>query len=559
VVNLRVDDFMFKKLIKKLMDYLSKLSVEQEDVVGVDITPGCIRLAQLCDDGDKWTLSRLAYKYIEDATDISSIKNESDQYANKLSQIITQGKITTTNAAVSIPVSSAIIKVVSLPLMTDEELQEAVDTDSLWENVVQLTDNLDEYSIFWQVLKRNTSENQMDLLFVASKLDDIDHYLDIVRQAGLKPVVVDVRCFAIRNALELRQDLTKGDTPVAIVEFGVSENYILILHEDSPFISDIYLSDKDKSLLAKDNIDPILHKKIIDRFAMQVGQMLSSYQSKYKIQTIDSLLLSSTFSVVDETLVRFKEALPNVEVEIFNALKKVTLPENLKEKALAEQNPSVFSSVLGLATRKLDVFGYYEYVTGTNNINLLPNREGVKSQEKMKFISRWGIVIFTALVVLFATWSFFSDSSKLERVDNLMVEYNNLEMLKNDKQMILDNIKIEQKSLGGMLEVSKTLTSNQGFMYSVLLGVNTSVPQGVSLNNINYPGGDTMTLTGLSVSDQNILQFIANLQNTKVIDKASLLTMSIVKKEKRTFKSFSIRCVLAPQEKELTKENSNGN
>jgi len=140
-----------------------------------------------------------------------------------------------------------------------------------------------------------------------------------------------------------------------------------------------------------------------------------------------------------------------------------------------------------------------------------------------------------------------------------MVEYNNLEMLKNDKQMILDNIKIEQKSLGGMLEVSKTLTSNQGFMYSVLLGVNTSVPQGVSLNNINYPGGDTMTLTGLSVSDQNILQFIANLQNTKVIDKASLLTMSIVKKEKRTFKSFSIRCVLAPQEKELTKENSNGN
>ena len=559
MVNLRVDDFMFKKLIKKLMDYLSKLSVEQEDVVGVDITPGCIRLAQLCDDGDKWTLSRLAYKYIEDAADISSIKNESDQYANKLSQIITQGKITTTNAAVSIPVSSAIIKVVSLPLMTDEELQEAVDTDSLWENVVQLTDNLDEYSIFWQVLKRNTSENQMDLLFVASKLDDIDHYLDIVRQAGLKPVVVDVRCFAIRNALELRQDLTKGDTPVAIVEFGVSENYILILHEDSPFISDIYLSDKDKSLLAKDNIDPILHKKIIDRFAMQVGQMLSSYQSKYKIQTIDSLLLSSTFSVVDETLVRFKEALPNVEVEIFNALKKVTLPENLKEKALAEQNPSVFSSVLGLATRKLDVFGYYEYVTGTNNINLLPNREGVKSQEKMKFISRWGIVIFTALVVLFATWSFFSDSSKLERVDNLMVEYNNLEMLKNDKQMILDNIKIEQKSLGGMLEVSKTLTSNQGFMYSVLLGVNTSVPQGVSLNNINYPGGDTMTLTGLSVSDQNILQFIANLQNTKVIDKASLLTMSIVKKEKRTFKSFSIRCVLAPQEKELTKENSNGN
>jgi len=550
---------MFKKLIKKLMDYLSKLSVEQEDVVGVDITPGCIRLAQLSGDDDKWTLSKLAYKYIEETTDIASIKNDSEQYINKLSQIISQGKITTTNAAVSIPVSSAIIKVVSLPLMTDEELQEAVDTDSLWENVVQLTDNLDEYSIFWQVLKRNTSENQMDLLFVASKLDDIDHYLNIVRQAGLNPVVVDVRCFAIRNALELRKDLTKGNEPVAIVEFGISENYILILHEDSPFISDIYLSDKDRRLLSDSNIDPVLHKKIVDRFAMQVGQMLSSYQSKYKIQPIDSLLLSSTFSVVDETLAYFKEVLTGVNVEVFDALKKITLPENLKEKASAEPNPSVFSSVLGLATRKLDVFGYYEYVTGTNNINLLPNRDGVKNQEKMKFLSRWGIVIFTVLIILFAGWSFFSNSSKLERIDNLMIEYNNLEILKNDKQIILGGIREEQDSFKGKLEASKNLTSNQGFMYSVLLGINTSVPQGVSLNNIDYAGGNVITLSGLSVSDQNILQFIANLQNIKVIDKASLLTMSIVKKEKRTFKSFSIRCVLAPQEKALSKEKSNGN
>jgi len=302
-----------------------------------------------------------------------------------------------------------------------------------------------------------------------------------------------------------------------------------------------------------------LHKKIIDRFAMQVAQMLTSYQSKYKIQPIESLLLSSTFSTLNDTLACFQEALPSIKVEVFNALKKVTLPANLKEKALAEQNLSVFSSVLGLATRKLDVFGRYEYITGTNNINLLPNREGVKNQEKMKFLSRWGIAIFTVLIVLFAGWSFFSDSSKLERVDNLMIEYNNLEMLKNDKQIILDDIRVKQQSLSGMLEVSKTLTSNQGLMYSVLLGINISVPQGVSLSNIKYPGGNTMTLTGLSISDQNILQFITNLQDTKVIDKASLLTMSIIKQDKRSFKSFSIRCILAPQEAALTKGKSNGN
>ncbi len=38
---------MFKKLIKVFLNSLSKLTVEQEDVVGVDITPSCIRVAQL--------------------------------------------------------------------------------------------------------------------------------------------------------------------------------------------------------------------------------------------------------------------------------------------------------------------------------------------------------------------------------------------------------------------------------------------------------------------------------------------------------------------------------
>ncbi len=285
---------MLKKLIKKLMDYLSKLSVEQEDVVGIDITPSCIRLAQLEGNDDNWTLQKLGYKYIEDNASLDLIKDQSEQYINKLKQLIASSNIKTTNAAVSIPVSSAIIKVVNLPLMTDEELQEAVDTNSLWENAVQLSDNLEEYSIFWQVLKRNTSENQMDLLFVASKLDDIDNYLNIVRQAGLNPVVVDVRCFAIRNALELRKDLTIGDKPVAIFEFGAYENYILILHEDSPFISDIYLSDKDRNLLLSQNADEESLIRVSKRFSMQVEQMLDSYQSKYKIQPIESLLISSS-------------------------------------------------------------------------------------------------------------------------------------------------------------------------------------------------------------------------------------------------------------------------
>ena len=56
---------MLKKIIKVIVSYLSKLTVEQEDVVGVDITPNCIRVAQLSSNKKKWTLTKLGYKYID--------------------------------------------------------------------------------------------------------------------------------------------------------------------------------------------------------------------------------------------------------------------------------------------------------------------------------------------------------------------------------------------------------------------------------------------------------------------------------------------------------------
>jgi type IV pilus assembly protein PilN len=538
---------MLKKIIKVIVSYLSKLTVEQEDVVGVDITPNCIRVAQLSSNKKKWTLTKLGYKYIDGSSSSSIIENP-ENYVNKLVQLITASKVKTKSAAVSIPVSSAVIKVVPLPLMTDEELKVAVASDSLWENAVQLADNLDEYSIFWQVLKRDSAENQMHLLFVASKLDDIDSYLNIVRQSGLNPVVVDVRCFATRNALALREDLTKSDSPVAIVEFGAFENYILILHKDSPFISDIYLSEKDRNtLMDQDSTDEQV-KGISNRFSMQVSQMISSYTAKYKTQAIDKLLISSSMPNLERTVGNFNEALPNINVEVFDSMLNVEIPENLKEKSSAELNSSIFSSALGLATRKLDVFGYYEYVTGTNNINLLPNRDSVKNQEKMKFLSRWGVVLFAVLAVGFGIWNFLLSGKEVDRVDELMVEYNELEPIRNDKQFIYSDLTNRKDALEATLKATNDLTSNQSFMYTVLVGINSAVPTQLKLTKIDYQGGNEIKIEGMSANDGNILTFIENLSVIEVIDKASLATMSVKKVSNQSVKTFVVKLILIQQQ-----------
>ena len=48
------------------------------------------------------------------------------------------------------------------------------------------------------------------------------------------------------------------------------------------------------------------------------------------------------------------------------------IPAQLEERT-RYNNRSYFSTVMGLAFRKLDVFGYFKFVTAVKNINLLPN------------------------------------------------------------------------------------------------------------------------------------------------------------------------------------------
>ena len=156
---------------------LGKSSVQGEEILGVELANKEIRLAQVSSNkANQWVLDKLYVHPVEITDDSSPIEN-ADKFSEELSLAIQKYKISSPNVAISIPVTSAIIRVVTAPLMKEEELNKAIETNSLWENLVQLTDSLEDYSIFHQVISRNQKENTMDILFVASKLTDINSCL----------------------------------------------------------------------------------------------------------------------------------------------------------------------------------------------------------------------------------------------------------------------------------------------------------------------------------------------------------------------------------------------
>ena len=263
---------------------MGKKAAQGEDVVGVELTPEEIRLAQLTSNkSNQWVLEKFFVHKVEGMPEGGTVLDNPDLMGDQLQVALQKSKMSTTNAAIAIPVTSAIIRVVTAPLMTDEELQKAIETDSLWENLVQLTDNLADYSIFHQVINRDDKANTMDILFVASKLSDINSYTSIIKKGGLNAVIIDVKCFALKSAVDQINQISgsiEDANLTAILEFGLDENYVMILYENNPIITDIFIRGADRNTLQlSDNQEEM--DALVRRYTTQVKQAIQDFETKY--------------------------------------------------------------------------------------------------------------------------------------------------------------------------------------------------------------------------------------------------------------------------------------
>ena len=534
----------FQKLIK---NRLGKSSVKGEQIVGVDLTTNEIRLAQISTNkANQWVLEKFYSHKFDGLPENSTVLEHPDKVADELKVAIQKAKIDTSNAAIAIPVTSAIIRVVTSPLMTDEELNNAVKTDSLWENLVQLTDNLDDYSIFHQVINRNATENTMDILFVASKLADINSYTDIIKKGGLNAVIIDVKCFALKSAVDQINQISgsiEESNLTAVLEFGLDENYVMILYENNPIITDIFIRGQDRNTLIESNNQEEM-EALVRRYITQVKQAVQDFETKYE-KRIRNLKVTSNLPNVETYLASFRKNLVNTGFNLFDPLDGIKVPAQLEESVRLE-NRSYLSTVLGLAFRQLDVFGYFKFVTAVKNINLLPNRDSMMQQKRAKAFSNFAFkgivgVVAAIYIVLFGLsfWQISVLSNKISDYDQVVQNH----------QMKSSEVAKLSKELGKLkkqMELSQSIKSNKKISFRVLAQIASAVPKRVRFTKLDYNGGNQILIEGMAASDQDILKLISNLNNKKLIAQASLASMTLPSSSNanNAMKGFLIACKL---------------
>ncbi|HXN33480.1 MAG TPA: type IV pilus assembly protein PilM [Polyangiaceae bacterium] len=197
---------------------------EGKNLVGVDIGASSIKVVQLKEARKKLQIVRWGYAPLPPQTIIDSHVMNSGAVIEALARIFHDGKIQQRDVAIGVYGQSVIVRNISVPIMTAAELDEQIH----WEAEQHIPFDIKLMSVDYEVLRRRAEAGQMDLLLVAAKKDEISDYAAILREAKLKPVVVDMNVFTIQNIFEHQYGLPPDGT-IALLNVGAAVSTLNIV------------------------------------------------------------------------------------------------------------------------------------------------------------------------------------------------------------------------------------------------------------------------------------------------------------------------------------------
>lgn len=187
-------------------------------IIGLDIGSSYIKAVQLKDTRSGYELELFDMIPISPELIVEGSIIDSIRLTEALKELIRKAKIKTKDAVISISGHSAvIIKRISLPDMTEEELSESIKFEA--EQYVPF--DIEDVNIDFQILGPREEPGQMDVILVAVKKEVINDYVNVVNEAGFNTVIVDVDAFALENMYGINYEI-EADTNVALINIGAS-------------------------------------------------------------------------------------------------------------------------------------------------------------------------------------------------------------------------------------------------------------------------------------------------------------------------------------------------
>jgi type IV pilus assembly protein PilM len=338
--------------------------------IGLDIGSSYIKTVKLKEAKGSYELELFDIHPLPPELIVDSSIIDSLRLVDSLKEMIKKSGIKTKNAVISISGhSSVIIKRVSLPEMSEEELSESIKFEA--EQYVPF--DIEDVTLDFQIIGPREEPGQMDVILVAVKKDIINEYISVVKEAGLNPIIVDIDSFALENMYENNYEIEPGKNVVMLnigastINMSILKGGIAVFTRDSSLGSNLHtealqrefnISYEDAEKLKRgetvENVAATDANSVIEAASEEIlNEIIRSfdyYRSTTIQEDISEVILSGGCALLSNFAEMISER-AGIETKVAEPFKSIKIPKKISLASVEETGPMMAVAV-GLALRK---------------------------------------------------------------------------------------------------------------------------------------------------------------------------------------------------------------
>src|SRR5687767_12364435 len=343
-------------------------------VVGLDIGSSAVKAVELKPAGKGFRVSAFGSEPVPPDSIVDGAIIDAGAVSDAIRRVFDQNSaFKTKDVCASLSGNAVIVKKITLPVMTESELNESI----YWEAEQYIPFDIQDVNLDYQILDPGTgpdSRGSMEVLLVAAKKEKIGDYTGVIAQAGRTPVIVDVDAFALQNAYEVNYGFDPKQVVVLLNAGASAINVNILQGEQSVFARDVSMGGNTYTEAVQKELDlpfeaaeqlkkgipvdgatfeeaqPVL-RAVTENVLLEIQKTFDFFKASAASDHIDRIIISGGASRVDG----FREMLEErfgTPVEEFDPFKAVTWDPG-KLGSESADHAATAAVAVGLALRKV--------------------------------------------------------------------------------------------------------------------------------------------------------------------------------------------------------------
>lgn len=347
------------------------LGKKERTLAGLDLGASCIKLVKFEEKAGAYILKALGMREISPDVIVDEEIKDRDALIYNIQSLIDQCDPRIKEVALAVAGHGVLNDKIVMDKKTGSEAEQAI----LFEAEQRSPFDVDDVSLDYHVIKVNEDVNKMDVLLVAARKDFLKSYIDLIMDAGLKPILVDTEALALMNAYEINYEVNP-EKVIALVNIGFDTTNLTFIKDG------VYNSARDISSGVRLIYESIMKEfRLNPEFAIKTlkGEMgtsidqdmlkstvvtaseeiisglevaLSYFKSSAKVSNVDWTVISGGGSLIP-FLPEFIQSKLNIPVEIINPLRNIEYDPDVFRQVQPEKIAPLLTIAVGLAARKV--------------------------------------------------------------------------------------------------------------------------------------------------------------------------------------------------------------